>query len=276
MNRENLTTARVIAVQDDIVSIETIADSTHPLTKNEVIYIRPTRSGAKHTERLKAEILRIHGKIADAQVYESTSGIGSGDPVEQTGEMLSVELGPGLLGQVYDGLQNPLDLLAREYGYFLPRGVDLSALDVNFKWSFTSVVQAGSRLRASSVIGTVPERGFTHKIMIPFDVTGKVEVTWIQEGPVTVNEPVAIIKLENGKERVITLKQHWPVRKPLSADLLKNNIATRQYPHEPLITHIRLIDTLFSYSQRRHRLYPRPIRRWKNRLTKSYLKKFGG
>lgn len=245
MNLENLTTARVIAVQDDIVAIETLTGSSLPLTKNEVVYILPSRSGAKHTERLKAEILRIHGSTADAQVYESTTGIGVGDLVEQSGEMLSVELGPGLLGQVYDGLQNPLDLLASEYGYFLPRGVDLAALDINCLWAFTPIVKAGSRLRAGSVIGTVPERKFTHKIMIPFDVTGRVEVTWIQEGSVTVNEPVAKIKLENGKERLISLRQRWPVRIPLSAELLKNNIATRQYPYEPLITHIRLIDTFF-------------------------------
>jgi len=245
MNLENLTTARVIAVQDDIVAIETLTGSSLPLTKNEVVYILPSRSGAKHTERLKAEILRIHGNTADAQVYESTTGIGVGDLVEQSGEMLSVELGPGLLGQVYDGLQNPLDLLASEYGYFLPRGVDLAALDINCLWAFTPIVKAGSRLRAGSVIGTVPERKFTHKIMIPFDVTGRVEVTWIQEGSVTVNEPVAKIKLENGKERLISLRQRWPVRIPLSAELLKNNIATRQYPYEPLITHIRLIDTFF-------------------------------
>ena len=245
MNLENVTTARVIAVQDDIVAIETLTGSSLPLTKNEVVYILPSRSGAKHTERLKAEILRIHGNTADAQVYESTTGIGVGDLVEQSGEMLSVELGPGLLGQVYDGLQNPLDLLASEYGYFLPRGVDLAALDNNCLWAFTPIVKAGSRLRAGSVIGTVPERKFTHKIMIPFDVTGRVEVTWIQEGSVTVNEPVAKIKLENGKERLISLRQRWPVRIPLSAELLKNNIATRQYPYEPLITHIRLIDTFF-------------------------------
>jgi len=245
MNLENVTTARVIAVQDDIVAIETLTGSSLPLTKNEVVYILPSRSGTKHTERLKAEILRIHGNTADAQVYESTTGIGVGDLVEQSGEMLSVELGPGLLGQVYDGLQNPLDLLASEYGYFLPRGVDLAALDNNCLWAFTPIVKAGSRLRAGSVIGTVPERKFTHKIMIPFDVTGRVEVTWIQEGSVTVNEPVAKIKLENGKERLISLRQRWPVRIPLSAELLKNNIATRQYPYEPLITHIRLIDTFF-------------------------------
>ncbi len=238
-------TARVIAVQDDIVSIESIEGTSTPLTKNEVIYILPSRSTTQHTERLKAEVLRIQGNTADAQVYESTIGVGVGDPVEQTGKMLSVELGPGLLGQVYDGLQNPLDVLATDFGFFLPRGVDLPALDENSKWAFTPCVQTGTILKASSVIGSVVERGFVHKIMLPFNLQGDVEVSWIQEGNVTVTDPVAKIKLKQGKEQVITLMQKWPVRKPLPQQLLKKNIVQRQYPSEPLITHLRLIDTFF-------------------------------
>ncbi|MCF6251354.1 MAG: V-type ATP synthase subunit A [Methylococcaceae bacterium] len=245
MNVENQATARVIAVQDDIVSIQTIEGSSTPLTKNEVVYIIPTRNTSQHNERLKAEILRIHGNTADAQVYESTLGVGVGDPVEQSGEMLSVELGPGLLGQVYDGLQNPLDVLASNYGFFLPRGVDLPALDINAKWAFTPSVQAGTKVKASSVIGIVIERGFTHKIMVPFDIEGEVEISWIQEGNVTVLEPVAEIILKNGKEKAITLRQRWPVRKQIPGQLLKNNIVQRLYPSQPLITHLRLIDTFF-------------------------------
>lgn len=245
MKREKTPTAKVIAVQDDIVSIEVIDGIGQPLIKNELIYILPSRSETKHTERLKAEILRIFGKTADAQVFESTVGIGIGDLVEQTGEMLSVELGPGLLGQVYDGLQNPLDELATEYGYFLPRGVTFPALDVNFLWTFTPLVRVGSRLRAGAVLGTVLERGFTHKIMTPFNIVGSVEVTWIQAGPITVNEPVAKIKLENGKEQAVSLKQRWPVRKALPSQLLKDRIVTREYPVTPLITQLRLIDTFF-------------------------------
>jgi len=238
-------TARVIAVQDDIVAIESLDASVKPLTKNEVVYILPSRSTATHTERLKAEVLRIQGNTADAQVYESTVGVAVGDLVEQTGTMLSVELGPGLLGQVYDGLQNPLDMLASGFGFFLPRGVDLSALDENRKWAFTPVVQTGTFLTASSVIGTVVERGFTHKIMLPFNLQGSVEVVWIQEGNVTVKDPVAKIRLKSGHEQVITLRQKWPVRIPITQSLLKNNIVQRQYPSKPLITHLRLIDTFF-------------------------------
>lgn len=237
--------ARVIAVQDDIVSIEALPDSKQPLTKNEVVYVLPSRSRATYQERLKAEVLRIHGQTADAQVFESTVGVGVGDYVVQSGELLSVELGPGLLGQVYDGLQNPLDLLASEFGFFLPRGIEQPALDENFKWTFTPCVQTGAKLQASSVIGIVKERGFDHKIMIPFDINGEVEITWIQEGNVTVDETVAKIRTATGKERPITLKQRWPVRRALSAQLLKNSLAERKYPVEPLITHLRLIDTFF-------------------------------
>jgi V/A-type H+-transporting ATPase subunit A len=238
-------TARVISVQDDIVSIETLGDGEYALTKNEVIYILPSRNTSDYQERLKAEVLRIKGNTADAQVFESTSGIGVGDLVEQSGEMLSVELGPGLLGQVYDGLQNPLDLLAAEFGYFLPRGIDLPALDVNHQWSFTPGMQKGAVVKAGSVIGTVQERGFTHKIMIPFDLAGTAEITWIQQGNFTVEEAVAKIITSKGKALPITLKQRWPVRKSLPRQLLKNNIAERQYPREPLITHLRLVDTFF-------------------------------
>ncbi|NOQ63742.1 MAG: V-type ATP synthase subunit A [Methyloprofundus sp.] len=245
MNNTKQATARVVAIQDSLVSLETLEGSSQPLTKNEVVYILPARSEANHQERLKAEILRINGSVADAQVYESTAGVAVGDLVEQSAEMLSVELGPGLLGQVYDGLQNPLDKLANEYGYFLPRGVDFPALDENTKWAFTPSVQAGAVLSASSVIGTVPERGFTHKVMVPFDVQGEVTITWIQEGTVTVNEPVAKIILASGKERTLTLKQRWPVRKALPQNLMKQNIVQRLYPHQPLITHLRLIDSFF-------------------------------
>lgn len=245
MNEQQLTaaTARIVAVQDDIVSIEAVGDN--PLTKNEVVYILPSRSEAKHQERLKAEILRIYGNRADAQVYESTIGVGVGDPVEQSGEQLSVELGPGLLGQVYDGLQNPLDVLATEFGFFLPRGVDFPALDRNSKWAFTPCVQSGAKLCAGAALGNVQERRFKHKIMVPFDIKGEVEVTWIQQGNVTVDEAVAKIRLSSGKEQIVTLKQRWPVRKPLSENMLRNTLNQRLYPSEPLVTHLRLIDTFF-------------------------------
>jgi len=240
--------AYVSIVQDDLVTIEAVdaGKNTIPLKKNAVIYILPTVKGSQRQERLKAEILRINGNTADAQVFESTVGVAVGDPVEQSNEMLSVSLGPGLLGQVYDGLQNPLEDLATEYGYFLPRGVEADALDRNQKWSFVSTVRSGDRLVAGSVIGTVQEGRYTHKIMIPFAEVDEVEITWIQEGNVTVDEPVARTRnVITGKEKTLTLMQKWPVRRPIPEKLLKQRIVQRIYPSEPLITTMRLIDTFF-------------------------------
>ena len=245
---DNEASARVVAVQDDIVTIETLMakkGGAAPLKKNEVVYICPARQEGGVKEKLKAEILRIRGHTADAQVFESTQGIGIGDLVEQTNQMLSVNLGPGLLGQVYDGLQNPLEQQAVNYGFFLPRGVESDALNKNQKWSFVPSVQTGVRLVAGSVIGTVQEGRFTHKIMIPFDEPAEVEVTWIQEGNFTVDVPVARIRNKSGAERSLSLSQKWPVRRPLPETLLHKQICERLYPSEPLVTTIRLIDTFF-------------------------------
>ncbi len=240
-------TATVSAVQDDLVSIEGVMteNGLAPLKKNEVVYICPSRKDHGRQEKLKAEVLRINGNVADAQVFENTAGVAVGDPVVQSNEMLSVSLGPGLLGQVYDGLQNPLESLASEYGYFLPRGVDTDPLDRKQKWSFVPLVRTGDRLQAGSAIGTVQEGRYTHKIMIPFDEPGTVEVTWIQEGSVTIDDPVARIRKESGKEDSITLVQKWPVRRPIPQVMLDRHIAERQYPSEPMVTTMRLIDTFF-------------------------------
>lgn len=235
-------TARVIAVQDDIVTIESEA----ALIKNEVVYVRPTRMpDDNRQERLKSEILRVRGKQADVQVFESTAGVGVGDPVEQSGELLSVELGPGLLGQVYDGLQNPLEEIAQAHGIFLPRGEELPALDPRRKWSFVPKVHAGEKLRAGDAIGCVQEGVFSHRIMVPFDQSGDVEVLWIQEGQVNIDTCVAILLNANGEEQPVTLKQRWPVRRPLPQRLLEQRINERQYPSEPLVTTLRLVDTFF-------------------------------
>lgn len=240
-------TAKVTAVQDDLVTIETIVTDAGPapLKMNEVVYICPTRTEENRQEKLKGEVLRIHGNSAEAQVFENTTGVAVGDPVQQSNEMLSVSLGPGLLGQVYDGLQNPLETLAADFGYFLPRGVEAAPLDTHQKWSFIPTVRAGDRLVAGDVIGTVQEGRYTHKIMIPFDEPGTVEITWIQEGSVTIEVPVARIRMASGKEKPLTLVQKWPVRRPLPEALLDQRIVERLYPSEPLITTMRLIDTFF-------------------------------
>ena len=235
--------ARVVAVQEDIVTIKMAPTKGRPLTKNEVVYISPQRQSEGRTEQLKAAVLRVRGYEADAQVFESTRGVGIGDPVEQTGQLLSVSLGPGLLGQVYDGLQNPLDLLAISYGTFLPRGVDVKALDENKKWSFMPTVRLGARLKAGDTLGTVQEGRFRHKIMVPFDQLGEVELIWIQQGSFTVNTPIARIREDNGREHTLDMMQQWPVRRSLPQRLLTQRYSERLYPDEPLMTTQRIIDT---------------------------------
>ena len=235
--------ARVIAVQEDLVTIEMAESNARPLVKNEVIYICPQRESNGRTEKLKAEVLRVRGRKADAQVYESTRGVGIGDPVEQTGKLLSVTLGPGLLSQVYDGLQNPLAEVAADYGIFLPRGVSLSALDQQKKWSFVPTAQIGARLKAGDAIGTVQEGRFTHKITIPFDEPTEVTLDWIQQGNFTIDTPIARIKDGKGQKRPLTLTQQWSVRRSLPQQLLSKGFSERLYPQEPLITTQRIIDT---------------------------------
>lgn len=236
--------AKIIAVQESLVTIEAgcLDGGMRPLLKNEVVYILPRRASG---ERLKAEILRVKGRFADAQVYEDTAGVSVGDEVEQSGELLSVSLGPGLLGKVYDGLQNPLEDLAQLQGTFLPRGVDSPALDQKQKWSFIPAVEQHSQVKSGDVLGTVQEGRFKHKIMVPFDLHGHAEVTWIQEAVVNVDTPVVRLRLDSDEEIALTLEQRWPVRKPVSRDLLLHGHSSRLYPSSPMTTTIRLVDTFF-------------------------------
>ena len=242
-------TARVIAVRDDMVTLESVAtDNVYgPLMKNEVVYVCPSRNaaGEPSAERLKAEVLRVRGRTADAQVFENTRGVAVGDPVQQSGEMLSVALGPGLLGRVFDGLQNSLAEVAAAHGVFLPRGVELEPLDRTRKWSFTPAVRSRDRVVAGDVIGTVPEGRFAHEIMVPFGLQGELEVTWIQAGSFAVDVAVARVRDASGTEYPLTLAQRWPVRKALPDALLRRGTSRRLYPDEPLITTLRLVDTFF-------------------------------
>ncbi len=235
--------ATVVAVQDDLVTIQMAEANPRPLLKNEVVYICLQRRSGDRDEKLKAEVLRVRGRLADAQVFESTKGVGIGDPVEQTGEQLSVSLGPGLLSQVYDGLQNPLAQLAAGYGTFLPRGAYASPLDTEKKWSFQPQAKIGDTLHGGDVIGTVQEGRFTHKIMVPFDQQGTVILDWIQQGSFTVDTAVARIRDVSGETRSLTLTQQWPVRRSLPQTLLETNRSERLYPQEPMITTQRIIDT---------------------------------
>lgn len=228
--------ARVIGVNGNIVTIET---DGRPLLKNEVAYV------VLGDERLKAEVLRIYGRVADLQVFEETHGIRYGDPVELTGQMLSVTLGPGMMGQIFDGLQNPLKTLAQRDGFFLQRGRDVYPLDTTTRWNFTPQVKVGDQVRAGQVLGTVPERHLTHKLMAPFDLPQAVEVLAVQAGPATVAETILEVRDALGQIQSWSMTQTWAVRRPIPERLLRERIIQRQYPSLPLTTTMRIVDTFF-------------------------------
>jgi V/A-type H+-transporting ATPase subunit A len=175
--------------------------------------------------------------------------VGLGDQVEQTGKLLSVRLGPGLLGQVYDGLQNPLEALAVKHGVFLPRGVSAPGLDSSKKWAFTATRKSGDKVKAGDTLGTVPEGPITHKIMVPFDLDETWELTYIRDGSFTVDDPVARIKSASGAERELTMAQDWPVREPLPRRILARAYSERLFPSEPMVTTQRIIDVFFPIVQ---------------------------
>ena len=227
---------QVVSVRESLVTIDT---GRKAIKKNEVGHI------CVGEERLMAEVLRIQRDTADMQVFEDTRGVRVGDPVEMTGNLLSVYLGPGLLGQVFDGLQNPLAILANDHGFFLPRGADVFPLDLKKKWAFTPSVSTGDKLVAGQPIGSVQEGLFNHKILIPFNEPDAVEVTWIQQGSFTVDTTVAKIATTDGNERELTMVQPWPVRRPIPEAMIRRRHAERLYPNEPMTTTTRIIDTFF-------------------------------
>lgn len=243
-------TAEVVAVRDDIVTIKMLADSEgqlYPVIKNEVVHICPKRTEQPSGRQafLKAEVLRIRAGEADVQVFENTRGVAVGDLVRQTGQMLSVSLGPGLLGQVYDGLQNPLELIASQHGFFLPRGLEVDGIDTQQNWAFQPCIKVGSRVRGGDVLGYVQERRFKHKIMAPFNLQAEAEVSWVQEGTFNVTTPVVRLRDKQGREQEVCMQQSWPVRVPITEPLQRSGAAKRHYPQAPLQTSIRLIDTFF-------------------------------
>jgi V/A-type H+-transporting ATPase subunit A len=189
---------------------------------------------------LMAEVVRVRGRSADLQVFEDTTGLAVGNPVEFTGRLLSVQLGPGLLGQIYDGLQNPLPRLAEQCGFFLKRGTYLEALSPATTWAFTPLAKPGDRVAAGDTLGTVPEGIFKHRIMVPFDVNGTAVVDSIQPaGSYPAGDPVAVLRFEKGPNRDVSMLQRWPVKIPIKA------FTERLRPAETLITKIRSIDTFF-------------------------------
>lgn len=189
---------------------------------------------------LVGEVIRLARDVATVQVYEDTSGVRVGEPVTGTGRPLAALLGPGLLGQVYDGLQRPLEVLAEQTGNFIQRGVSASPLSTEIRWPFSPAVSMGNRVAPGDLLGVVPEtRAIEHRILVPPGVGGR--VAQIQAGQYRLDEPIAVLESRhNGRDepQVITLNQRWPVRRP-------RPYRTRLAPRRPLITGTRIIDTLF-------------------------------
>ena len=193
---------------------------------------------------LKSEVIRIRGDYAELQVFEDTTGLKAGDEVHFTGELLSVELGPGLLTQVFDGLQNPLPNLAEECGFFLQRGKYLPALPRDRKWSFTPTAKAGDTVTGGDTLGTVPEGIFKHRIMVPFRVRGQVTVeSIVPAGEHVIEDVIAVLKDAEGKKIEVKMYQTWPVKVPIK------NYQERHRPTKPLTMQQRIIDTFFPVAQ---------------------------
>ncbi len=190
--------------------------------------------------RLLCEIIRVRGQLADLQVFEETRGLKVGDEVEFHDEMLSVVLGPGLLGQIYDGLQNPLPKLAEEVGYFLEPGKYIPGLSTETQWQFTPTSEVGQTMTAGQTLGTVPEGIFTHRIMAPFTLPGKWTIEKIAKpGSYTIEDEIAVLVDASGQRQMVTMQQTWPTKIPL-------NISRRRLmPDEPLVSRIRIIDSMF-------------------------------
>ena len=187
--------------------------------------------------KLIGEIIELHGDRASIQVYEETSGLGTGEPVESTGEPLSVELGPGLIEGIFDGIQRPLEKIRELVGNSLVRGVEVPALDREKKWHFVPKVKASDKVVGGDILGTVQETEIVeHRIMVKPGVVGTVKS--IAEGDYTVTEQIGSIETANGEELPVTLMQKWPVRRgrPFEKKLA---------PNVPLVTGQRVVDTLF-------------------------------
>ena len=221
---------KVASVNGNLLSVEFQGN----VSMNEICYVKVGDTA------LKSEVIRIRGNVAQIQVYEMTDGIQCGDVVEFTGDMLSADLGPGLLGQVYDGLQNPLPILAEQAGWFLERGIYADGLNAEKQWEFTPTVKPGDTLRAGEYVGTVPEGPFTHKIFIPFYLLGTYTVKSVAEkGMYTIKETIAVIADERGRETAVTMSFKWPVKRAIRC------YSERLAPVETMETKVRLIDSFF-------------------------------
>ena len=221
----------IVGVFGNMVTAEVVGAAV----QNSVGYCH-RRDGAK----LLSEVIRIRGKLVDLQVFEETRGLKVGDAVSLPGELLEVELGPGLLGQIYDGLQNPLPQLAEKTGFHLLPGHYLPPLDESSRWDFTPAAKVGDVLTAGETLGTVPEGIFAHRIMVPFGWQGAWKVETIAEaGELTLADDVAELVGEEGERRTAKMTQRWPVKAALNVS------KERLLPTEPLVTKVRIVDAMF-------------------------------
>ncbi|MBM4055165.1 MAG: V-type ATP synthase subunit A [Planctomycetes bacterium] len=221
---------RIVGINGNMLTVEFYGT----VRQNEVAYV------VLGDARLKAEVIRIRGRYADLQILEEPRWLKVRGHVDFTGELLAVELGPGLLTQIFDGLQNPLPELAKQCGFFLKRGVYLDALPRDKKWEFTPVAKKDDTLRSGDTIGTVPEGIFTHRIMVPFSLKGRYSVERIAKpGSYRVDEVIAELKDKKGSIVKVSMIQKWPVKIPLKC------YSERLMPSETLMTKIRIFDTFF-------------------------------
>jgi V/A-type H+-transporting ATPase subunit A len=229
---------RIIAVNGPLATCE-VAQGQEVL-QNEVAYVNC--QGAP----LKAEVIRVRGRQIDMQVFESTTGMVVGDEVNFSGELLSVTLGPGILGMIYDGLQNPLTQLENAQDFFLRRGQYLKALDEERQWRFIPSAVKGAVVKAGHYLGAVREGLFPHHIMVPLMLRGTWEVLEVKpEGLYRISETIAILKntAEQGREVTVTMKQEWPVKMPV------RTYEERLLPNRQLLTQCRLIDIFFPLAE---------------------------
>ncbi|GEM87239.1 V-type ATP synthase subunit A [Meiothermus granaticius] len=213
-------------------------------------------------EKLVGEIIRLDGDTAFVQVYEDTNGLQVGEPVVSTQLPLAVELGPGMLNGIFDGIQRPLDKIREASGMFISRGIEVSALDRHKKWPFTPMKQAGDTVKGGDILGTVPEYSFTHKILVPPDRSGKLKSV-APAGEYTIDDPIA--ELEDGTK--LRLAHYWPVRKarPMTRKL---------DPNEPFLTGMRILDVLFPLTAGGTAAIPGPFGSGKT-VTQQSIAKFG-
>lgn len=232
-----LSKGRILAVNGPLATCE--VGHGHEVLQNEVAYVNCQGT------YLKSEVIRVRGRQVDMQVFESTTGLQVGNEVNFSGKLLAATLGPGMLGMIYDGLQNPLTLLENEQDFFLQRGQYLNALDEEKQWQFTPSSAVGDVVRAGQYLGSVPEGIFKHYTTVPFNLQGTWEIVKIMPpGSYRVSDTIAVLKnKEDGRETSVTLKQEWPVKMPVRA------YQERLLPNRQMLTQCRLIDIFFPLAE---------------------------